>query len=187
MHWAWISLNIGAMLFVSCITVMLVSHENLDLVEQNQVLTDVSLNDTNNSIKHRFNISDINEPFSIAVYSGPTYYRDLGDVDLKATVSASNEQVLFEKEFTNSFYSTIQFNKTGDYTFSVSRISDEYEVKLSALIGHFPSDSYYYNHIAMISWLFLLFMAMISGGMGMIATTVIWVKKATIRIKKRKT
>jgi len=187
MHWAWISLNIGALLFLSCITVMLISSDNLNIVEQNQILTDVTLNDTNNSINHTFNVSDINKPVSIAVYSGPTYYRDLGDVDLRTTILDSNEQTLFEEEFTNTFYSTIQFNKTGHYTFSVNRISDEYEVTFSALIGHFPPDSYYYHHIAKISWLLLLFGAIFIGGIGMIGTTVIWIKKAVIWIKERKT
>jgi hypothetical protein len=47
-------------------------------------------------------------------------------------------------------------------------------------------DSYYYNHIAMISWLGLLFMSVFIGCAGIIGTTLIWVKKAVICIKKAK-
>ncbi|HSA74091.1 MAG TPA: hypothetical protein VLD84_09070 [Nitrososphaeraceae archaeon] len=186
MHNAWILLNIGALLFLFAMIVMFTGSNNLNIVEENSILRDVTLNDTNSSVNYKFNILDINKPFSIAVYSGPAYYRDLGDVDLRATISNSNGQVLFEKEFSNTLYTTIQFNSTGDYLFRVNRNSDEYEVTFSALMGNFPPDSYYYHHVAQISWLGLIFGAVFTGGWGMAWSTLIWVKKTVNWIRKGK-
>lgn len=90
------------------------------------------------------------------------------------------------KEFTNTFYTVIQFNKTGDYIFSVNRNSDEYEVTFSALMGNFPHDSYYYHRVAEISWLVLIFGAVFIGGFGMIWSTLIWIKIPVNSIRKGK-
>jgi len=86
------------------------------MVEDNTILKDLTLNNTNDSIDHTFTISDINKLLSIAVYAGSTYDFYAEDADLRATILDSSGQVLFEKVFTNSFYSNIQFNKTGVYT-----------------------------------------------------------------------
>jgi len=115
MHWAWKSLNVGGLLLI-CFIIIFISKDNGNMVEDNTILKDLTLNNTNDSIDHTFTISDINKLLSIAVYAGSTYDFYAEDADLRTTILDSSGQVLFEKVFTNSFYSNIQFNKTGVYT-----------------------------------------------------------------------